>query len=275
MSCPDRLTITFKGICGHYRNVVPGVPHRVVLPDASQVRMGLISIGNGPPSAYYLLPHYVVLTTGDRSVTVSGIADGGYVYSSVRLQVLNALDQVLSYDASYYQTCPIEDYVPRFEYSHEVVLGGRAAAYFDVHGGVVKSFGGDGVAGYTTIEIQTDGPPMLGLTPFGTETLSATTVRLPIENTLSVGNVDYDPDHEDGPFDFLLHYLAAERGIPQILSAPTPGMGSIPPTKKTKEIADALRDFAGCMDTGRPSARQIANIHALVHYESCSDTRYP
>ncbi|MCU1231994.1 MAG: hypothetical protein JWO97_4878 [Acidobacteria bacterium] len=265
------LTINFLGICGHYRDVVPGLPHRVVLPNASQIHIGLLNVGLEQEVPYYLLPHYVMLRAGSIPLTVPGIAKYGWVYSSVRLQVLNAVDQPLSYDSSYYETRPIEDFVPRFEYSQEVVLGGRAAAYFDVHGGVVSSSRGAGGAGYTTIAIQTDGKPKLGLTPFD----STTTVAIEIEDTLTVGNVDFDSNNEDGPFDFLLHYLAAERGIPRTLSFPTPGMGAKPPRKTPCEIADALRAFAGCMETGSPSFNQMRRITPDVHFESCSDTRYP
>jgi hypothetical protein len=279
------LTITFKGICSHYTDVVPGVRHRVVMPNASQVRMGLVTLGGVPPMAYYLLPHYVSLFTGlPRDETplpdVEGIVRDGYIYSSARLYVANAsANQEPNVDAWKGTPC-IVDYVPDFKLSNEVVMGGRAVAYFDIDGGVFTALQEpprpDG-AFYTTVAIQTDGPPMLALTPFGSREFPARTVTVPVGNTLTVANADWDTTDEDRPFDFLLHYLGAERGIPEALSAPTPGLfGGVSSPLDVEKIQTALTNLGAVIASGHPSSHPAGGARcAVVLTTSCSDTKYP
>jgi hypothetical protein len=165
-------------------------------------------------------------------------------------------------------------------------MGGRATAYFDIDGGVFESWQGpsqdpgeaDG-AFYTTVAIKTDGPPMLALTVFGSKEFPAITRTTPVGNELTVANADWDSTDEDKQFDFLLHYLCAERGIPQVLAAPTPGLykgGCAPPSVDRKQIQAALTKLGASIASGHPSNQSdVSARSAVVLTTSCSDTKYP
>lgn len=264
------LKITFKGICGHYTGVVPGVPHRVVMPDASSVRFGMVRCpdGNlGLPMAYCLLPHQVMWSTPDTQTTLLAPA---------RMRVVNATaDRIMDYRSSYAETVPpISDYVPRFNYSREVVLAGRAAAYFDVFGGKVTASPTSTGAVTVQIEIETDGDPVFGLMPFGLNGFNAKEEKhtFPSGTKLTVANSDIDQCDEDKPFDFLLHYLAAEEGIPALLQKATPGLGDFPKSQDWQEMATALRGLACVIEKHGP---RCEGTGFGVMNASCSDTRYP
>lgn len=281
------LKLSFKGICSHFTGVVPGIPHRVVLPDASHVYMGLIAVGKAEPMAYCLLPHYVSLFSGNDPLIplkVSQIAENGYVYNGVRMYVANAVPgQALNVD-DWHMTPRIVDYVPDFRPSTEVVIGGRANAYFDIEGGIFKTRqapgdGTDGAPGsfYTEVEIETDGIPVIAFLPFVRDQFGAQPHTQQVGNELTVQNADWDEHDEDAPFDFLLHYLCAERGIPQTLSEPTPGMydSGVPKPLNATTIKTALAGLGEVIESGHPSLIPSVKAPNLHLTSSCSDTKYP
>jgi hypothetical protein len=277
------LTINFHGICVHFKDVVPGVAHRVVLPDAMPVRFGVVSsllTASGEPakSSYYLLPHYAFFRT--KPVSEIKGRQLAMVLMGSHLRLVNAsAGQYMQYSASSFETYALRTFAPRMTYSQDVVHGGRAACYFDLCGGTVFSRQTEGGARYTSIEIETDGPPQIEITPFPGSATSPD--KRPVVHTLdtdtfTVGNVDFDSGPEDSAFDFLLNYLVARDGIPEILSRPAPGMPDGPQELSPKRLADALTRLADRICPGAClSTEEIMHIDPDVLTASCSDSNYP
>jgi hypothetical protein len=272
----NTVTIRFAGICTHFRDIVPAVPHRVVLPNATAIRFGLIHLDwSGETVAYYLTPHFPFLRTPKNveHLDVPDVMEGGYFYACAGLKVLNAVDDALTYAPSFDQTPPITSFVSHYSFSDDVLGGGRAACYFDLSAGKVRSETVPGGATQVVIEIQTDGPPMLSITPFRS-TAPATTLTLDSDELL-VANLEIDRQDADPPFDYLLHYLTDRTGIPTRLTQPTPGMGPTPPSSTQESVAKALHGLARVVASGKPTPQQLASINPNDIGPSCADTRYP
>ncbi|MEA2240274.1 MAG: hypothetical protein QOC81_4998 [Thermoanaerobaculia bacterium] len=308
---PDLYTlrIRFRGICTHFRNVVPGIPHRVVLPDAGAMLFGLADFAfsdNAPAATYYLPPHFPFLQSGGTgSLYVNGIidniADKGYIYTTARLQVMNALGPGIEYLPQYSNTPSLREYVPNYEYSPDVVTGGRAACYFDVFDGRIGMELTKGGANSVVIEMETDGPPRLMVVPLEPATgATPTSLTLAPDTTegrvvtLTVANLELsNGETDDRQFDFLLHYLTARTGIPRVLFKATPGMNGVPTVQTPADIASGLRSFAeiidpqpgagslpgsapaSSVDTRTALLKAIAGRDADEVTPSCSDSRYP
>jgi len=284
MATPIKLTLRFAGICSHFRNFVPGVPHRVVLPDTTAVRFGLMRFPNEQAvRAYYLVPHFPTLlsdpATGLGIPDVIG--DDGTILAGLRLEVLNAIEQDVVYDGSYRDVARLQDFVQTYAVSEEVVMGERALVYVDVNAGRVRSVPDTSAKGdeiiHVEIDITTDGDPQLRVTPFvsGRSVAEAVTKTLTSKDgacVLNVRNMEVNRAAEDPPYDFLLHYLTARGGIPRVLDAPTPGMG-IPVPASKERIHEMLLDLAGIVATGGASTVPKIMEHDLT--PSCSDSRYP
>lgn len=276
-----KLSITFAGISAHFRETVPGLPHRAVLPDASALHFGHLGLGpDGDVTPYYLMPHFgVVLAKTPREqkrLTVNGVMDEGVLLTGARLQVVNAVDDTMTYDLSYGETPSLRQYVTRFDYSQDVVFGGRAACYFDLFGGTVTSNVVKGGARQVAFAVETDGPPRLQVTPLNTADTSTRSGIITLDGeSLTVANMEIDPAEADTSFDFLLQYLTAQRGIPQILSRPTPGMGKLQGKRSVRDLTTALRSFAGVMSLGRPSPKDLERLIPDELTPSCSNSQYP
>src|SRR5215212_392287 len=102
------LTVDFRGVCTHFHhNFVPGVPHRVVLPNATAFTIGLLGVPGQDPLApvwqtYTLLPHVPLLSIdGDATPPLASLpalfSDNGYLITPCRLQILNSVDDGVSY----------------------------------------------------------------------------------------------------------------------------------------------------------------------------------
>jgi hypothetical protein len=278
------LTINFHGICVHFKNVLPGIPHRVVLPDAMAVRFGTVSVAtqpdDAPPAAYYLLPHYAFL----RPEPTSEIAgDHTRVLDGVHLQILNpSKHQPTADPVDPLQPFSLRQYAPStLTYSDEVVMGGRAAAYFDLYGGAVETKAMPAGARYTSVTIETDGPPQLRSTTFpgshGGVQSEVLTIDAPV---LTIANMDFDAPDEDDNVDFLLNYLVARDGIPRFLERPVPGMGNDPQSVTAQQIARKLEGLAerigGSVADGRWVTKdQIIAAELYVLTASCSNSQWP
>lgn len=280
------LTINFHGICVNFKDILPGVAHRVVLPDAMGVRFGMVGVATqprgAPPAAYYLLPHYAFMRS-DRTSDIAG--DVARVLDGVHLRILNPSkvqpkpkrDPVGSLTQF-----SLQHYVPSTStYSEEVVLGGRAAAYFDFNEGAVKIEATHAGAQYTSVTIDTDGPPQLRLMSFpgwrGGVRSEVLTIDAPI---LTIANMDFDVPDEDDNFDFLLNYLVARDGIPRFLECPVPGLGNDPRSVTPKQIAYKLEGLAkrigGSVMNGQWVTKdQIIAAKPDVLTASCSNSQWP
>jgi len=278
------LTVHFRGICTHFwNNAIPGIPHRVVLPDAAPLRAGLVSFAeSSDPTqsfSYFLLPHLPLVTMDGQSFDQSGIVDDGVLMKGNHLRIVNAIDTGLSYDPSFSDLVPqlttfLSDYSP----SADVVTGARASAYFDIFSGKISAFK-DGEDVRVQADIETDGPPALRMTSMTASDTSVSTVEFKLQlgdkptlPTLRIGNVS--PFCLDGcDYDFLLHYLTDVTGIPRVLTRRGPGMpdgaGSGP---------DPVESLKKLIKWGFPVSLIIEELLLLELFEtsaSCSDSRYP
>jgi hypothetical protein len=286
-----KLTVRFAGICTHFRyGVVPGVPHRVVLPDASRFTTGFVSVDQAPvqhPILYYLMPHFAQLEAGSRPLDVPPFTRGGGmpvkngdVRAGIRLQVLNAIDRGMTYSGD--ATPSLASFVHNYTFSTDVVLNGRATVYFDLYGGAVHSIQAPGGASQTFVEVTTDGPPELLVTPLTSSDVPVAAQRLRLgeegEITLNVKNLEAAGQerslaHQCGAFDFLLHYLTASGDIPVRIKSVTPGMEHENLVSATRDdLALALAGLSVLLEDS-PSARMLTLPDEVT--PSCSDSGYP
>jgi hypothetical protein len=285
----DSLTITFAGICTHFRDVVRGV-HRVVLPHTATFRFGLVQPaveGVNGPQAYYLQPHFGLLKFGTdgNGPSVANIMRSGYLYTPCRIEVLNSAGG-LWYADRYLRDVPhLSDYVADFTYSKDVVTGERAICYFDVSNGTVDHALSKDAAHMVVITIPTtDTPPTLRFTPFDTN-IAPQTLRLTTDTeSMMLYNSELPPLEpegvEDTPFDFLLHYETAQSGIPQKLVHAAPGMTSESLGRCTwnpTRLKNALTTLGDVMsgDNAGPSIAAIARVTPESLNPSCSNSQYP
>jgi len=289
-----KLIINFAGICTHFRQgVAAGVPHRVVLPDATNFVTGLLTVAdasgeNAREVLYYLIPHYAQLELDGPDIQVPSLTGSGGpavkdgdILAPIRLQVVNAVDQKLEYVG--HDTRSLTEFVPDYTFSSDVVLNGRAACYFDVYGGRVVSHTVSGGASQTWVELTTDGVPELLVTPLASASGPVRSHRLqlrsdpPAKNvTLTVKNLELaDPertlDEKRGAFDYLFHYLTARGGIPQTIQKFTPGL--LPEhlvSVRKDELAGTFAAMATALRTGK---RPLDPAEGVT--PACSDSNYP
>lgn len=285
----QKVSIEFQGICSHFRGVVPGVPHRVVLPDASAVRMGGVMIGRDQGwIPYGLMPHIAGVVLPDAldeqpKLTIPGLMALGAVLDGVRVQIANAIDSEMSYEKGYDSVPSIRDFVPDANFSSDVVLGGRAAMYCDFFGGVASSESmGKDDAMRTGIVVETDGDPELLITPFRpreqpdqsawgmTNPVKSYRVKLATDR-LIVGNFDTCP-LDDPTADFLWHFTTVRGGIPAKLSARPPGEVAF---SDIAVLGRAQAAHARLMQQARAGTIDLATVAMVALQPSCSDSRYP
>lgn len=269
-----KLSVHFHGICTHFRGIVAGVPHRVVLPDAMMIQGGTIDVGNEPPQAYVFHPHMPFLAPEEGAtldVNVPGYIAGGFIIGGVRLQIVNAVHDSVTYpDNAFDNQIPsLTQFVRNYRPSNEVVYGGRAKCYFDVFSGEVKTRD-KGSAHHTVIDIHTHGHPVLQVTPLIGDPEASTAPAWHFElrtKVLKVANFCTSSDE----FDFLLNYLTAEGGIPRAVSQGFPlELPSSPPGGS---------DMAVMRPEGLNAALMAELVRHVVADEgtsaACSDSRYP
>lgn len=266
------LTITFAGICTHFYNVVPGVPMRTVLPDASAVRFGALNIDANDPVSYLLMPHVPLLidvnnVTGNKVTVIAGAG----------LKIVNAAAVGNSRPTRPDGGFSLTDYVQNFAYSQDVVLNGGAAGYFDISlaQSVTTVVTGNGTR-TTVVKIETIGDPQLEITPFPGSLMADT--LLSTSTNLFVTNNDYDPLVADINFDFVLNYLVARGGIPKQLTAPTPGTPPNPTLLTPTNLGNLFQSLGAYILAGGALTIEQLLSHAnnpVSLNESCSDSHYP
>ena len=292
------LTLAFAGICTHFKGVVAGVPHRVVLPDCTRIGVGQVTIASDAdpqPLLHYFAPHFpwIRLETAQRDLSVEGLLSDGYFLVPLRLQVVNPAPEanVMVYENT---TPSLTDFAPDYNFASEVVLAGRASGYVDVFGGKVTTrLPTPNGASQVLITMKTIGPPELLLTPMGPmppdRSLASQRLVLWKENDpkhveLTVANLENAVERpaEDAAFDYLLHFLTARGGIPPMIIARTPGMPDPPapvPAATTETLGKALIKFGGLLlpthtraDSPGGATKKNPRFDLTP---SCSDSQYP
>jgi len=291
------VTIHFRGACTQFIGVVPGVPHRAVLVDGMAVRFQLISWPDGPTDHPYLVsPHiplvYEVSGGQTRLLNAPGAIVESVIYAGARLRIANPSGLVLTYDQSYFaDTVPrLRHFSPRYEYSTDVVYGGRASCYFDVNAGLVspENIAIDGLPAYhTKVVVMTDGDPILRVTPFsldfavdpgaGNQALP-TDIALEDGCDLYINHLGLGCAEPTSNFDFMLHYLSDQAGIPQRVAKQP--LGS--PEVGSQGVIDQQSFFEPMrklLEAGFPSPSRSLT-EALLKTDigttaSCSDAQYP
>lgn len=251
------LHIRFSGICvSLHRGVVPGVPMRTVLPNALQVRFGIVRIPSDDGFLhnveYYLMPH---LAVGTEQLLVGT----PYQFNGQYIRVLNAKDQPLCRaDGGYSLT----EFKPDVQLDPDVVFGGNALAYVDIFGGRVWTEQESEQHPATThVVVKTHGTPRVGIwslpgnvQPWAGDTTANAPIRESIEtaietNELYISNLDLEGAAEDFQFDFLLNFLVARGGIPQQLSKRTPGMTGEPKALTLNRLGERLKALGTLIET--------------------------
>lgn len=288
------MLINFYGVCTHFWNhFVPGIPHRVVLANATSLNTGLLTgpfplllnppgdPNNNPANPaswihYSLMPHFPIITqTFPDGPTlplrpVPGLLndDGRLLVPSV-LKITNAIPG-MTYDATFTDDVAslktfLTDYVP----STDVLTGGRVSAYFDLTGGTIGAVTKEpGGATRVTADVGTVNTPQLEITPLTVVDLEFTNIAIEISGSLNVSNVGVSCANSS-KYDYLLHYLTAVAGMPRVLDAALPGMADDDPCDDARVALRKLLDT-----TDYP--HEIPKIQTDVDTSaSCSDSRYP
>jgi hypothetical protein len=278
----NQVTITFNGVCSHFIGIVPGVPHRVVLPQTTVNYVGRMMLpGQNGLKSFTLPPHYAVVANAGSKEKINalpGVIDD-FIYTGVRMQIVNACDEELRYgddgpankNTSIPDVPHIAQYVDQYRYSEDVVLGGRAKCYFDVFRGVVRSETLHKGAIRTVITMKTNGPPLLQITPLARSNDASQPwfVEVPVSDKLYVSNANGECADE-GRFDFLWHFLTEQASLPLQLTKPLPGFDGVEcdPTK----LADAYRKL---LSTGGVPDMPASDLAMIETSASCSNSQYP
>jgi len=293
------MDIHFRGICSHFHdNVLPGVPHRVVLPDATAIRPGLLTGSSIVQKSkdpidwlmYLLLPHFASVTCATApSLDVEGILLNGLIYTNARLVIPNVIETTVTYpdpkdwppppdptitNLEFNNVPSLTSFVSNYAYATDVVLGGRASAYFDLYGGEVIAFK-DGESIRVRARVTTAGPPLLRITPLmikdqplPTTVIPLTSDPAPLHSELIIANSASSCIGAE--YDFLLHYLTSASGLPRALKKPLPGFSDGTPIN-VAEILIIIEDLLN----GWPPLSPPGSIEDIDLQASCSDSRYP
>ena len=244
------LNITFAGIITHLDGIVPGVPMRAVVPNALSVRFGEIWIPEPLTLQllkrfYYLMPHVAYISDGSGSSPkkcgLPQVVDGRY------LKIVNATGEPLHF--AHKGGFSLSEFVHDLRLDDDVVFGGNAACYFDIFRGCAWTEGAGSMPRTTRVRMETDGTPRLAIEamPGSGPDLCGQCYEVEIQPNaagayeLNVTNLDYDPATEYRNFDFLMNYLVAKGGIPNVLKKPTPGMPPDPEELTMKYLGEKLQ----------------------------------
>ena len=292
------LNVTFRGSCTNFRNVLPGIPHRVVLPNGAATRFGLTKFPATDREDWTLSPHLAYICRGtpkDPQLNIPHVIKDGWISRPVSIQIVNATPAVCgpTYTDDCYNCIPqVGAFVEHYQYSPEVVLGGRASAYFDLTSGTI-TMKKDVNAYQAHATVTTEGDPVIRITTLSRghagEAVMTCDVPLDPVTDLTILNLGLECSKaKEGSVDFLLHYLTAAGGIPSNFKKKLPGWDpeetaqaknadEKPPEPLTpimclKELMDY--DYP---DPERFKARKVLERIAGVigTHSSCSNSRYP
>jgi hypothetical protein len=293
------LNITFSGICTHIHRLVPGVPMRTVLPDATALLFGVVRIPGADGALrnayYYLMPHVAKIRDSLNNPGWQHLLTGHY------LKVINAKQQPFCREPGGFS---LTEFKKDVALSPDVVFEGNAMAYFDIFGGRVWHEGTGNEPRTTRVCIKTEGTPQLLIAPLPGTVLPVEKV-VPIEtHELYVSNLDLEAATEDSQFDFLMNYLVAKGGIPSQLHQRTPGMNPDPSALTLFRVGERMKALGTLIETQGtvsgwraaqrrgdepgslgidspsggdpfPGTRAIGSIDPVPFDQSCSDSHFP
>jgi hypothetical protein len=262
------VKIEFRGICTHFFNTVPGIAHRVVLPQADAFLLGSIDVG-GQRTRYCLPPHLChVHTPGATPINGPGIV-GGVIVAGVRLQIANAIrsENIVTRGLGLPR---LREFAFNYRYSNDVVLGGRARCYFDLSAGTV-GVGEEGQALHGVAVVSTDGPPRMRIERFA----GGLPLEVPVGSHLIVGNSS--PSCKDASLDFLLHLLTAEGGIPEQLPREPFGFDPVRAVASRERLIERCGELLdlGYPDHPKKSAEELFPLEYHETDPSCSNSQWP
>jgi hypothetical protein len=217
------------GVAVHLVGVIPGVPCRVVMPDAtaSYIYEGHIL------DRHFTSLQWVDPTTSEQ-IKIPYFRHHVTVGDPV-------IDQDFQLDQSMAGLYQLTHWVPNLQLSSEVIYAGRAAIYFDIFYGKLSVHQLNAPAGalYTrlTIETEEDDPPTLITVPFHYASVDFEPMPpLPKPWVFPAGVdevsfVNMGDSCNESDYDFALNFLVTRGGIPRGLQD-LPGAPVVPPPVK-------------------------------------------
>jgi hypothetical protein len=221
-----KITINFMGVAVHLVGVIPGVPCRVVMPDAT---------------ASYLYDGHVL----DRHFTsIQWKDEDGVEQKEEKFRWHMTVGdpeskQPFQLDQSMKELYQLTTWVPNLQLSSEVIYAGRAAIYFDIFYGKLSAHMMEHGALFTSLECETeDDDPWLLTVPFHYASVDyVPNPPLPQAWPMPVNNVSF-VNMGDGcrssDYDFALNFLVTRGGMPVGLKD-LPGQPIVPPPVKSKK----------------------------------------
>jgi hypothetical protein len=240
-------------------------------------------------------------------LSVPGLLDDkGAFLAGARLQVLNSTNSVIDDQIGVGGLIPsLTTFYPGYVPSSDVVLNGRAACYLDLFGGCVWAREQDDPKPPVVLfKVETNGRPQLMVTPLA-HSIDTPVVTAPsstsIELTPILGSLDEDfvilvhnlephdasgdPAFDGGNFDYMLHYLTANGGIPEVVELAPPGLTGPDalPSATGPQIGDAMIKMGKALGgNGNPSIF-VEGSFRLKHQNpwfgtsspACADAMYP
>jgi hypothetical protein len=217
------VTILFQGVAVHLIGAIPGVPCRVVLPDAT---------------ASYLYEDQIL----DRHFTslqwkAPDGTENKLPFFRQYFTVGNPTSQDFKLDPSMANLYHLDDWVKYLQLSSEVIHAGRTSLYFDIFYGTLachQMWPGGALYTSLTIETKEGEDPYLIRVPFhyasfDFDPVPPTPVPWPFPNGVDqISVVNMGDGCRGSRYDFALSFLVTRGGIPRGLKD-LPGQNEHPP----------------------------------------------
>src|SRR5580765_6232115 len=156
------IRIYFQGVAVHLIGAVPGVPCRVVLPDATASYLYPTKGPDGKPQVHELDRHFTFIQW--QSADIDDTKPIFREYLTVGNPVT---PQDFKLDPSMALLYHLDNWVPNLQLSSEVVYSGRTAAYFDIFYGTLACHRlVENGPLFTSLTIETQDNPYLITVPF-------------------------------------------------------------------------------------------------------------
>ena len=249
------IRINFQGVAVHLVGVIPGVPCRVVFPDATASYLYEDEV---------LDRHFTSITW--ESPDINNHEPWFRQHFSVGDPVT---EQPFQLDSSMVCLYPLPQWVPNLQLSSEVIYAGRAALYFDIFYGKLSVHRMEHGALFTSLEVEVEDeqPPWLLRVPFhyasvdfGPTPSTPAQWKLP-EGVDEISIVNMGKGCNESKLDFALSFLVTRGGIPRDLKD-LPGQNGPTPPPCAANLAPH-------------SAKAVPRIVLDALSQSCSASWFP